>query len=60
MEMRNYMILKFKNGDNFLEVDTEFSMDMVDTVDKSNVVYESGDDTLELSLDELVGEVDEK
>ena len=53
------MIYKFKKGDDFLEVDSNFSSDQVDTFGNMMKSDDFENDTIEIKLDELNGEYDE-
>lgn len=49
------MIYKFKRGDSFIEVDSEFPADQVDTFE--NMLEEDSlGDTIEIKIEELEGD----
>lgn len=49
------MLVRLKNGDDYLEVDSELSNDQIGTFEKMSDVS-SLDDTLEISVNELFGD----
>lgn len=49
------MKVKIKNGDDYVEVDSVFPDDMIDYNDMDGNL----EDTLELDVDEIAGEIDE-
>lgn len=52
------MVYKFKRGDTFIDVDSNFPMDQVDSFEnmKSD---DFENDTIEIRIDELVGDYNE-
>lgn len=53
------MLVKLKNGDTFLELETDFSNEEIDTFKKLPDNINVEEDTLELSLDKLIGDNNE-
>lgn len=49
------MLIRLKNGDDYLEIDSDVSNDEIDTLEKINNV-DSLEDTLEFSKNEFVGD----
>lgn len=53
------MIIKLKNGDTYLDVDTDFPDCEIDTLELRKNEEDMNEDTLELSLDKLNGDIHE-